>query len=695
MGIQIDSVSVNGLGPISSIQWGFKDINLIYGKNEQGKTFLVEYILASLFKNAPKTRHLTDSGQVIVSGIDGSAQIFNPKTKKKIEDHLLSPGNASIDLARLCVVKGGELSMTSVPGGTVTKSILKEYLSDQTTLDKILERIPTVVQKSSWENEVIIPSRKVGWIKSLEKAKKNLEKINEMLLEIDQKYSQGQVKKATIELESVKEKVKQQERAKRAYAYQLSTQITALQEELDTIPEEWIEKAAASVIKVDNLQIRLQRFIEEVEELEPKVENYPWLKAAVEECERRPEALEKEGTNLFVILAVLSVVFTIAASFFNPYISLGTGSLSLLFVFLAMRQFQANMKDKGDRQEVKRMYTEFESRFEIKVKSIATLKSNLETLQEDFHTVNNKKQEITTLKLELSQAQAEMTRDLGLLKQENLDEYSALDLIDHAKERRNRLLKHLQQSQVNLAAANVPPEEYLNETIETEFSASTLKQLEEDLRSLEETISNENKNLDLLKQKACAQTEDDMVISWEVLIENLRTMQEQALEECISLNAQITGGIFVTEVIADLRKQEDEHIYNALASKNMVDPIKAITPAYTGVELEDKELIVFNDMQRFPLSDMSTGAKEQVLLALRIGLAAYVLGSQKMFLILDDAFQHSDWTRRERLIDEMVVLAEKGWQIIYFSMDDHIKSLFEKRVKPKMKERCQIFELIK
>ena len=38
----------------------FKDINLIYGKNEQGKTFLVEYLLQSLFKNAPKTRELTD-----------------------------------------------------------------------------------------------------------------------------------------------------------------------------------------------------------------------------------------------------------------------------------------------------------------------------------------------------------------------------------------------------------------------------------------------------------------------------------------------------------------------------------------------------------------------------------------------------------------------------------------------------------
>lgn len=34
MSVRIDSVSVNGLGPISSLQWVFKDINLIYGKNE-------------------------------------------------------------------------------------------------------------------------------------------------------------------------------------------------------------------------------------------------------------------------------------------------------------------------------------------------------------------------------------------------------------------------------------------------------------------------------------------------------------------------------------------------------------------------------------------------------------------------------------------------------------------------------------
>ena len=51
---------------------------------------------------------------------------------------------------------------------------------------------------------------------------------------------------------------------------------------------------------------------------------------------------------------------------------------------------------------------------------------------------------------------------------------------------------------------------------------------------------------------------------------------------------------------------------------------------------------------------------------------------QTAFLILDDAFQHSDWPRRTNLIDQIFRLVESGWQIFYFAMDDHIRDLFLK-----------------
>jgi uncharacterized protein YhaN len=49
---------------------------------------------------------------------------------------------------------------------------------------------------------------------------------------------------------------------------------------------------------------------------------------------------------------------------------------------------------------------------------------------------------------------------------------------------------------------------------------------------------------------------------------------------------------------------------------------------------------------------------------------------QPAFLILDDAFQHSDWNRRKNLISHTLNMIKKGWQIFYFTMDDHIKELF-------------------
>jgi len=94
------------------------------------------------------------------------------------------------------------------------------------------------------------------------------------------------------------------------------------------------------------------------------------------------------------------------------------------------------------------------------------------------------------------------------------------------------------------------------------------------------------------------------------------------------------------------------------------------------VSLEGDRLIISDKVRDFPLNDLSTGAQEQVLLALRIGCAAHTLGKQSLFLVLDDAFQHADWDRRERLMDEVIRLGKVGWQILYLTMDDHLRDLF-------------------
>jgi len=77
-----------------------------------------------------------------------------------------------------------------------------------------------------------------------------------------------------------------------------------------------------------------------------------------------------------------------------------------------------------------------------------------------------------------------------------------------------------------------------------------------------------------------------------------------------------------------------------------------------------------------------------------MGIAARLTGGDPLFIILDDAFQHSDWTRRETLVKQAINMVKNGWQVTYLSMDDHIRDLFLKNAKPILKRKFKYFELV-
>jgi len=78
---------------------------------------------------------------------------------------------------------------------------------------------------------------------------------------------------------------------------------------------------------------------------------------------------------------------------------------------------------------------------------------------------------------------------------------------------------------------------------------------------------------------------------------------------------------------------------------------------------------------------------------LRIGFSSKILKQDTLFLVLDDAFQHSDWERRKILIDKLANIAKTGWQIIYLTMDDHIKELFDEAGKEFKSGQYKCFDL--
>jgi len=136
MAIKIDKIKINRGGPIEKdfiLDSG--DVNLIYGHNETGKTYIVESIISLLFRTGRKStinwnlREWDSSGNISVSGLQDKPLPFT-KTSKKLEDYWDEEIGLPQDFSRLLVVKAGETLLSHEVDG-VGRDILKNYLSGE------------------------------------------------------------------------------------------------------------------------------------------------------------------------------------------------------------------------------------------------------------------------------------------------------------------------------------------------------------------------------------------------------------------------------------------------------------------------------------------------------------------------------------------------------------------------------------
>ena len=93
-----------------------------------------------------------------------------------------------------------------------------------------------------------------------------------------------------------------------------------------------------------------------------------------------------------------------------------------------------------------------------------------------------------------------------------------------------------------------------------------------------------------------------------------------------------------------------------------------------------------------PLEWLSSGTKAQLYLAVRFALAEKSLLGERGFLLLDEPFLGCDEQRIANLVDTLFSFAQdKGWQLIFFTLDRSLKKLFEKRgVKAKVLETKEL-----
>ncbi len=77
------------------------------------------------------------------------------------------------------------------------------------------------------------------------------------------------------------------------------------------------------------------------------------------------------------------------------------------------------------------------------------------------------------------------------------------------------------------------------------------------------------------------------------------------------------------------------------------------------------------------VESLSRGTRDQLHFALRVALAERILG-EPGFFVWDDTFLTSDRERRRLLVETTASLVERGWQVIYLTVDRSIGDLFER-----------------
>jgi hypothetical protein len=361
----------------------------------------------------------------------------------------------------------------------------------------------------------------------------------------------------------------------------------------------------------------------------------------------------------------------------------GLGSVYVLM----LRAAAAKALNVEERAGLKR---EFEKRFGLEFSGPASMEALLHKLEPDYSEARILKRQIADDTFQQDRLEQEINESFagfGTPVKDSREWDAALQKLDAGL---RDLTDRLQEGNVLLAKLGIPPSDYEPKDPGCSFDERQYAEFRKRSDAIDRELEDSARRLDNLKDLICRQTDDAITASWETVIENLKARREAVSGQLRDRVAEILGKVALLEVIEFARKGEDVKIEDALCSPEVCSALEKCTGRYKTFRLDGERLWVSDQYHEFTLSELSTGAQEQALLALRIGFASRILRRDRLFLLLDDAFQYSDWDRRLSLVRTAADLARDGWQIFYFTMDNHLRDLFDQKGKAFGKEYVRV-----
>jgi hypothetical protein len=685
MPVRLEDISIGRWGPISGFSFQPAGLNLLYGRNETGKTALVEFLIRSLFRKSKvwPVRPFEGKGRVRVTGLTEKPVDFSPSSVRKL-DHYLETDWTGLppDFCRLLVVKGAEVELTGNPEG-VDRTILTSYLSRQDVLDRIEKGISKTLQGAEILNGRSV-GPKMGELSDLEKMSNNLKILDGFFDKIDRDYSGGRRAFLAQQKKNLEERLESMEQSKRHRAFLLASEIREFQKKKGAIPADRLHEIKK---KITEWEIGKRDAVKKEKDWERAREasrHHEWLKnartVAVESLDRPVVTMNRWFLVLSLVLLILASVFSILAMPWGALAALaGLGVVGFFWV----RTVHAKAADRSRDEEWKRLKDEFHRRFGKELTGLPQLTMFFEKIADEYGRFQVLDGQRAGDLDQLERLEQTLSDEVFDLCGERFAPVRWSEAVRQIEQEAGRIQSLINEKQVELAGLHVDPKNYRPDPQDLDYSEGQEQDLRKRLEDVGNILKDELAKLDSLKHEICAAIGDPnlMRAPWETVIEKLVEKRNGMIESVRDLSADILGKIVVHQILGEFRKDETGRIVEGLKSPQVSEPLRRITRRYNELDWDGERILVRGPDEEYALSDLSTGAREQILLCLRMGLGAKLLNQDRMFLILDDAFQYSDWKRREALVEGTVDLVRQGWQIFYLTMDDHLKQLFAKKGK--------------
>ncbi len=635
--MKINKLKINSYGKLKNKEIDFdKNINLIYGKNEAGKSTLLKFIINTFYgisKNK-KGKEYSD----LEKYTPWTGEEFSGKIEYQLDD------NSKFEVYREFKKKNPKIfneKMEDISKEfTIDKNRGNEFFYEQTSIDEelFLSTIVTNQQEVKLEkNEQNILIQKianlVGTGDDNVSYKRAIERINRRQLD-EIGTSRSREKPINIlsreigELQLQKNELEQYENMK----YQIEENKNILENEIEDLENENNFLKEIKLVneneKIENEKIKIKENIkkennEKINLIENKINeiknnNKNNLENNYEKNKKIKNKLNKKIIILFIFLIIINILqFIFIKNNIFKYIFLLTVPTFLIFWTIFIKNKNKKIKN------------------EEKIE-----KNNLEKINIEINNLNNEKNLLEKNNLELE-------NEINNLKN-NFNTKINLE-----KEKiKNNYLNKIEKNKINeliiLENVNLEIENLQNEINNKKIKLHTLnldqKNVEpklENLSKIEEKLVNDNEKM--------------------VNLKNLNTSMEFAkmiLNECYEKMRNSVTPKFTENL-----------------SKNIAD----ITDnKYSNVMFNDEQglIVELDDGRYVPASKLSIGTIDQLYLSLRLSMVDD-LSEEKMPIILDEAFAYYDDERLENIL-KFITNKFSEHQIIILTCTNREKNIFEK-----------------